>query len=297
MGEVYRAAQQVLIWLGPGTEGSKAVMAAIRSHAESHPGTPAPLTENATSNVIGVGPDGSVNPGARVQKPRYRPDLSADLKMSNEALDVLYRQDYWKRLWIKQEVLLGQQLMLQWGAEVVEWDNMVAWRNHLDDNDHFMTALTMTNLIRLHNERPKDGRYNMSWQHAYMIGQGSACLNPRDKVFGMLGLIFQPKPLTVDYERTLEEIWRDVMDNCANLLHDDWEANAIDGMWREDLFLSHDHVQPMFELDVEAIARLQAMQEGGAGENPALADIEVASLIRPLHTLEHPARERDEWRH
>lgn len=98
MGDLYAQAEEVLVWLGPGTAESDFIFdmcsdpAATSSTAESKPGEEKRRIEDLNFNE----PDG-------------------------EALDLVYQRSYWTRLWIIQELFLARKIVLFCGSKSTTW--------------------------------------------------------------------------------------------------------------------------------------------------------------------------------
>jgi hypothetical protein len=118
MGKIYSQARGVAIWLGEERDDSKLAMALIQRWGDG------------INAAMKLGED------QWVLKP-----LEAFLKFiedpydekSIKALNLLLRRDYWRRLWIIQEIVLAKTRVLFCGEDVVEYNLLcrayTVWRD------------------------------------------------------------------------------------------------------------------------------------------------------------------------
>jgi hypothetical protein len=104
MGEIYRQAERVLVWLGPESEDSNLAMDTIHRWAACK----------------------YEHPGRRRGSPtRYSIDIDLD-EVFNEAafgaIMALLARPYWTRVWIQQEVALGRDVYMHCGQRSVLFD-------------------------------------------------------------------------------------------------------------------------------------------------------------------------------
>lgn len=198
MGHIYSCAESVAIWLGPEADESAKAMQLLHKVA-----------------------NGTVSP-RRVRSVLTHSDSAALL--------ALFKRDYWRRLWVSarkdvqrqfpkltvypkvvQEVLLAEKKMVYCGSDVFPWEvykSAAAMFWGKDSDPHIRQGPSsfpdMTELMQLGDRS--------------LLGIMRACRkklseNPRDKVFGVLGLV--PKVehnFPVDYSQSVKTVYTDVVD-------------------------------------------------------------------------------------
>ncbi|KAJ9613059.1 hypothetical protein H2200_003000 [Cladophialophora chaetospira] len=200
MGEVYRQAREVIMWLGRERRAQDS-MSILFEHV--------------------------------AMSPRHRCGRQRDLA------DLL-AVPYWKRLWVVQEIALARSVLVICGSVSLrkkdfttalircaedtytyfqdQWVNLQASRTEQRDSDIGPPA-TVSQVLRLVTLERKQ---QPLWQLISTFSQG-ICSDPRDKVFGLLGLRSLPhlrstmaegSPIMVDYHRSLNDMFWDVIFNC-----------------------------------------------------------------------------------
>lgn len=118
-----------------------------------------------------------------------------------------YSRPYWTRLWVVQEFLLAKNIVILCGDHELDWsafDNLLKFGKnvgHLDAAD----------LVRLRNE----------WRCGSMLGPITfpdilefcydlGCRDPRDRIFGIQGLISAEERVKVDYSIANSDLFHQV---------------------------------------------------------------------------------------
>ncbi|KPI40643.1 uncharacterized protein AB675_10608 [Cyphellophora attinorum] len=184
MGNIYRTANQVLAYLGEGSRETDAML---------------PLLEDVN---------------------RWEKRLSqthAYLQMRS-ALEYIFNQDYWRRLWIVQEVILANHTVFICGEHSL---NESQFRKllflHLVCRHDFLPEQTMKHLyaaqrLLLHKSDLRSRHRAMNHSLIDLIySYGSlACSEPLDHVYGLLGLIEtcqkSTSRISVDYSRSRAQL-------------------------------------------------------------------------------------------
>ncbi|RYP71291.1 hypothetical protein DL771_004868 [Monosporascus sp. 5C6A] len=186
MGHIYFRASTVVVWLGwrylqfqSDIEESQLVRSPSTTKAErSRPSTDE--EDHAHNAVPGEG--------------------SSEREMVKE----LCTDGYWNRLWIIQEIVQARQIKVCFGKLAMTWA-------------HFTHLVTMHNSdsggpLRL--DRHRKERYNGShtFQKLLEDHEAAECKEPRDKIYGLVGLAADAHGFPMDYNKSLIEVWTDTME-------------------------------------------------------------------------------------
>ncbi|KAI0467106.1 heterokaryon incompatibility protein-domain-containing protein [Xylaria cf. heliscus] len=209
MTAIYGRAKSVAAWLGPKSDNSELAFELIRG-----------LSSSSISKSV----------------------MIADKKRQHHftALVNLFERDFWSRLWIVQEIINARTAYVYCGDSVVSWDVLEAvcvdlQRHKADIRRHFPQG------------KMKDSRQGRSYAHV-LCSQGPASLiilrpsanngcesllkalricrtklaaDPRDKVFGVLGILPEDVQgyLRPNYNSSLREVYTTVVDLIVHSTH------------------------------------------------------------------------------
>jgi hypothetical protein len=108
------------------------------------------------------------------------------------ALIKLHCRSYWTRLWIIQECVLAKDVMILCGSRSIEWKTLLRARKLLLDQFESRFGLQTTikesfayALERIGNTSVPD----RTLEHVLNVSYGSLCVNPLDKIFGIIGMV------------------------------------------------------------------------------------------------------------
>lgn len=177
MGDIFRQACQVVVWLGPSAHNSDYAMDKFEWLTEILTSITLP-PEHSTVSEFGL------------------PDRDDKLW---SALGFLFRREWFSRLWTFQEVVLAADFKFICGNKSVVGDSFMKvatglWRLGLrnlcfeyrpvEDHEDGFTAMEQVRVAR--NDIANYGRIHF----AYLLGTAAykLCFDPRDKVYGMLGI-------------------------------------------------------------------------------------------------------------
>jgi hypothetical protein len=180
MGLVYSEASKVIIWLGLPAANSNAAFEFI---ADS----------NAASLDIQAG-------AYEISNPFHTTNLNAFF--------ALCERGYWSRLWVVQEIVLARELMVRCGPDEATW---TAFSRALQGYEYYDRI--KSSLPYLFDRQRNDRYYECRLLNLLEACQTSKCADPRDKVYGLLGLANDcgEDELVVDYSKTVYEVYRDVI--------------------------------------------------------------------------------------
>ncbi|KAK4220815.1 heterokaryon incompatibility protein-domain-containing protein [Podospora fimiseda] len=201
MRNIYRHASRVVVWLGPACSTSALALEKLEE----------------LGCQVEVTPRCEFLPAPGCKKPQwYDPSLELPHhkdKVVLEAIEKLCNRSWFKRVWIIQEILLaGPDSIIQCGSDSISWhlfrravlrlsargvqvnpivDGNIHWIKPLCKNHH--VGDTISNLL--------------------LLTAGRQCLNPRDKVYGILGLAAQRTADAIhpDYDLPLKDAYKSVV--------------------------------------------------------------------------------------
>lgn len=183
MGQIYSRAKLVVVWLGKEDEDSHIAMGFIGGI----------LTWTDSS------------PGG-------------NQRLFN-ALNAFFRRPYWNRLWIQQEIVLARKFVVLCGAFSRTGEDVLRL-TLLDYRYNGTPAISTLRRIKAWYREERNRTLDnllLKWND---IDQTN-CSDPRDRVFGLLGIVEQSERgrlgLEADYGKNAEEIWCDARDYMARL--------------------------------------------------------------------------------
>ncbi|KAH9877994.1 hypothetical protein J1614_003211 [Plenodomus biglobosus] len=205
MHEIYQRARHVIVWLGDGIEeGSKAMdiiprLAAVEEQANL-------LKEDPNFTVGGREPM-----SVRLGLPRD----GADEYM---ALSALFRNPWFARVWIIQEVAMATHVIVKCGSRSVSWDDFVRAFYVLHSLNMIMPdpARYAQSVIRtlgiIDARASRLAGHDRDTLGTLLRCRSSLATNPRDKVFGVLGLTTDAHTLDFrpDYKSEVHEAYTDI---------------------------------------------------------------------------------------
>ncbi|KAG8666666.1 hypothetical protein FPOAC1_011476 [Fusarium poae] len=190
MHHIYFRAQTVVVWLGKVYSKYEKALSSLNR-----------LGHKSTSNE-------ETTPES-VQEPNETNNSVRELAVE------LCNDAYWKRLWIIQEIGLAREIKVCFGNSAVEWN--------------LFTQLLVTNGVGSEGpmklEKQRQDKYTGSNTLLRLLfsHQEAECQDRKDKVYGLLGLASDARGFVIDYNKSLFEIWTDVMEfmNDDNLFSDE----------------------------------------------------------------------------
>jgi hypothetical protein len=191
MGDIYRWAWSVIIWLGPARDNSDAAMDI--------------LARKVTSKTHS---DGAIQTtGHQSTKTGYT------------ALIALYERSYWRRIWIQQEVYLAQTIALHCGSKTLPNFTFLGLLRHArfgEKRGQLRKTAAYTLLQRRHAAFAANSTLDL-WllENLYSNLQAS---EPRDYIYAMLGISSdcQNGEILPDYEKTVQDVYVEAVVFCAD---------------------------------------------------------------------------------
>ncbi len=197
MDQIYFRARRVVVWLGAGKYAELQREMASKEHGE---GKKLPVADEEPQD----------------NKPR---DNTSKHNLSREQELVRYlRTDlYWGRLWILQEIGSAKDLQVCFGQQAMSWADFIQFLT-MHNSDGKDGPLRLNRLLR-------EERYHGSHTLKRLLEEhrDAQCFEPRDKVYGLVGLAIDATDFLMDYTKSLYEVWKDTMEfmNRRNLFTDE----------------------------------------------------------------------------
>ncbi|KAH8202243.1 hypothetical protein TruAng_003620 [Truncatella angustata] len=188
MGEIFRRADKVFIWLGREGEGSNLAMDLLNS-------VPTPGDTTALKHFV---------------------DTRANHDEAWIAVKCLFERDYWRRLWVLQEILLSKQAYVLCGDRVCAWESIMTLlkRSNYSNNIEIrstparnaLLGWKMVLLVDIIRSR-REGRTGLL-DYLVLSRQRQASV-AHDYIYGVLGLV-EERILYADYKKCVEDVYRDI---------------------------------------------------------------------------------------
>ncbi|CAH0045103.1 unnamed protein product [Clonostachys solani] len=143
--------------------------------------------------------------------------LVQDHKTNNAlpGLALFFENDYWRRVWIVQELILARDVLIVYGFHVVPWKvledvfRLLEAKAEFSWSSHPLLTSPAAKIIELRMRRDIGGDLLSYWR----MFEDSQCSDPRDKAFGFLGL----NGRLASHRNTLQELKADYMISLVEL--------------------------------------------------------------------------------
>ena len=182
MGDIYRNAEEVIVWLGEGDSGLEAALDMIDKK-----GTLGPKLENTEREF------------------RSRLGLRrSDTQSFPSAIAQLATLPYWDRVWIKQELMLSQYLRFMYGRAESCFLNtsLCQCKGSKWCSKHDAWAVGPTTCTRIlgYGSNSPSSTYRRPLQDLIRLFADSSCSEVLDRVYGLLSMAIEREAFEVDYE-------------------------------------------------------------------------------------------------
>lgn len=130
-------------------------------------------------------------------------NLSEGVWTSPYLLDLFFARPYFSRVWVVQEIALSKSITMMCGDNAVQWTKFMT-HEHLQQIYTSSYFETFPTVLRL------DQRYlssSTSILDALLLGRSCNASDPRDKVFGLLGLVSAEGRPPADYSMSTAELY------------------------------------------------------------------------------------------
>jgi hypothetical protein len=225
MRTIYSQATRVLIWLGEEADNSGAAFALLKRWAAA--------VEAAceTEQALGYGEETGRPPPLRLVL-RHGRDLNLFDELGRDAIAALVGRDYWRRVWVVQEVVLARTRVLLCGRDEIAWEHFHRGLNQLldlpelnerEEQEEQVDAATVTRMAvpygvaavimltawerKLHQSHPEGfpgDRILVTLTKFFRF----EATDLRDKIYGLLGLLDHDNELGLeaDYNLGMNEV-------------------------------------------------------------------------------------------
>jgi hypothetical protein len=129
-----------------------------------------------------------------------------DLSRQQELVRYLRTDPYWGRLWILQEIGSARKLQVCFGEQAMSWANFIQFLT-MHNSDGKDGPLRLNRLLR---EERYEGSHTL--KRLLEEHKDAQCFEPRDKVYGLVGLATDAAGFPMDYTKSLYEVWKDTME-------------------------------------------------------------------------------------
>ena len=182
MDEIYKKAHDVLVWLGdppPNIPNATAYVEQLPS-----------VIETIQRNVARIGPN-------------FLPNVSAGLPLNDDPVweiivDFLHK-DWHYRVWTLQEAVLAKELVVYYGANILDWDLVVKLYGVYGSapfmplrDIHDQKELNYKSIASIQTYRKQwkklDPGVGIDWAHLLWTCGYRKCTDPLDRIYALLGM-------------------------------------------------------------------------------------------------------------
>lgn len=190
MGEIYRRADQVFIWLGTEAEQSNSAMELLDA-------VPLNKDEAALQTFL---------------------DATIGRDESWRALRHLFERDYWRRVWVLQEVLLSRKAFVLCGDKVCSWESIMtllrrsnySGRVEIKSQPARQAILEMKLLPVLLVDIIRNRREGQTGLLDYLVlSRQRRATVAHDYIYGVMGLMNE-QVIRADYEKSVEDVYQEM---------------------------------------------------------------------------------------
>ncbi|KAK1756469.1 heterokaryon incompatibility protein-domain-containing protein [Echria macrotheca] len=222
MGRIYETASSVRIWLGSGTDETKAAMGFLSG-----------LANRAESLGVnrGVGTAYIGSHSGRL------PTIEASPVEAGEILDAaveahvgeLFARSWFERLWVVQELTLAKEAVVQCGPDAISWVGFaqaltvtVGSLKTCGARNALVSAVVAWELVKHRDEFRMNLHPGMLYTDPMVAlrsiryqMRNKKCQDDRDRVYGMLSMIRGPARIVPDYSKTVSQVYTEFANRYA----------------------------------------------------------------------------------
>ncbi|KAL6707731.1 hypothetical protein ACN47E_003852 [Coniothyrium glycines] len=203
MSTIYSRATYVYLWLGPSDDTLEEAMRILKSMQRQFYEDRISRTSKSTRTSDRTSKNHCVE---------GQSDISFHEK--RDTLSKFFQNSYWRRLWIVQEVMLARYIRIMCGETVLSWDELHRFCLLNGSQSSKSSYCNIPPQLQWLAERARSGQtYNfLDLLHTFSSNE---CHDPRDKVFGLQGLLAPEERVVIDYSKDTYVVFG----NVAGLFH------------------------------------------------------------------------------
>lgn len=139
-----------------------------------------------------------------------------------------YDQDWWRRVWVRQEIAMSKRASVLFGEFVVDWEDVATvshwlsvFKTDLDDKTiywggtHRSGAYSGEDLQFFRRTLQKGG--SLDFQSMLIHARSCEATNPLDRVFAILGMVQNHIDMPIDYHMSAAEVAKQAFQRLAVL--------------------------------------------------------------------------------
>ena len=212
MRQIYSRASEVISWIPCGSEQAVDYLVRNRFHGEGIEAEVQPPSRERT-NGVPVNGSNTENDDMLLKEDETRKEW---VNQGWDIMEDFFTQNYWRRVWVIQEVAVATKVNVLCGSYKISWDDVAAvlamWKKNPDivpvDKRAYLKAMHLAEF----RDRFQVKREPISLLDAMRWSYQTEATDPRDKIFALLGLChdgatYVPVP---NYKQPLEEIIADM---------------------------------------------------------------------------------------
>jgi hypothetical protein len=205
MGTLYTKAHRVLVWLGNSSAGVERALLSLHSILQQ--------CQDVTCD--GATLDETLWGGTGAQKHYLYSDDGLPSSCDWQALEEFFKSRWFKRMWPIQEVCLAKEAICYYGEHTISWTDIALSARWMYHRKYWLTSgkryagVDCAAEVRDTIESPM-GLYALLQMCIYF-----EATDPRDKIYGLLGLIPDSSPgapagqyaIVPDYKKSLKDVY------------------------------------------------------------------------------------------
>lgn len=200
MGDMYKFAARVVVWLGPEQDDSDVAVdlladlgAKVHVDWQTHAITPSEAGKDE--------PDWADH---HLPLPYNSSQRTAVLRL----LD----RPWFTRLWVVQEVRLASEAVLGCGSRTIQWSTLkkALWCVHAKNMSPPIASETSHRLLTIGDVFNQSLVFSL--HHLVRFTENLQCADPRDRVYSLLAICEDSLGIEPDYSLTVAEVYRDVLE-------------------------------------------------------------------------------------
>ena len=182
MHHIYFRAQTVVVWLGKRYAAYEDALPALQRLGHGKPS----------------------HEQIKPESPPEPPQTDFAAARQRSLAEELYHDGYWNRLWIIQEMGHAREIKVCFANLAVEWDLFT----------HFITMHNVGPHGPMRLKRQRDEKYTGSSTLLQLMRdhRHAQCQDSKDKVYSLVGMASDARGFVIDYNKSICEIWTDVME-------------------------------------------------------------------------------------